>query len=93
MAIFVLLALSSVSVSFAAESATHKSLPVPDPPFTGKIGETYKDSTPSYPAPVSAPKGSPNVLIILLDDVGFGMCRHLAGRYRRRISTSSRPMV
>ena len=34
-------------------------LPKPDPAFKGKIGETYKDSTPSYPQPVKAPKGSP----------------------------------
>ena len=49
-------------------------LPKPDPEFKGKIGETYKDSTPSYPQPLKAAKGSPNVLLILLDDVGFGMC-------------------
>ncbi|MFO0810946.1 MAG: arylsulfatase [Gemmataceae bacterium] len=54
-------------------------LPKPDPAFTGKIGETYKDSTPSYPQPVKAPKGSPNVLLILLDDVGFGMCSTFGG--------------
>ena len=54
-------------------------LPKPDPGFKGKIGETYKDSTPSYPLPVTAPKGSPNVLLILLDDVGFGMCSTFGG--------------
>jgi len=54
-------------------------LPKPDPAFTGKVGETYKDSSPSYPAPVNAPKGSPNVLLILLDDVGFGMCSTFGG--------------
>ncbi len=54
-------------------------LPQPDPPFKGKIGETYKDSTPDYPQPVKAPKGSPNVLLILLDDVGFGMCETFGG--------------
>jgi arylsulfatase len=54
-------------------------LPKPDPEFTGKVGETYKDSTPSYPQPVKAPKGSPNVLLILLDDVGFGMCSTFGG--------------
>jgi arylsulfatase len=47
-------------------------LPQPDPEFKGKIGETLKDSTPSYPQLVKAPKGAPNVLVILLDDVGFG---------------------
>jgi arylsulfatase len=54
-------------------------LPRPDPTFTGKIGATYKDSTPSYPQPVTAPQASPNVLLILLDDVGFGMCSTFGG--------------
>jgi arylsulfatase len=54
-------------------------LPKPDPAFEGKIGETYKDSTPSYPQPVKAPKGAPNVLLILLDDTGFGMCSTFGG--------------
>ncbi len=54
-------------------------LPKPDPAFKGKIGETYKDSTPDYPQPVKAPKGAPNVLLVLLDDVGFGMCSTFGG--------------
>ncbi len=54
-------------------------LPQPDPKFTGQIGETYKDSKPDYPWPVRAPEGAPNVLIILLDDVGFGMCGTFGG--------------
>jgi arylsulfatase A-like enzyme len=48
------------------------SIPKPDPEFKGKIGETLKDSIPSYPQPIKAPQGAPNVLVILLDDVGFG---------------------
>jgi arylsulfatase len=59
--------------------ASGTQLPKPDPDFKGKIGETYKDSTPSYPLPVKASKGSPNVLLILLDDVGFGMCSTFGG--------------
>ena len=54
-------------------------LPMPDPAFRGKIGETYKDSTPNFPLPVKAAKGSPNVLLILLDDVGFGMTSTFGG--------------
>lgn len=54
-------------------------LPKPDPKFKGKIGETYKDSTPDYPMPVTASKGSPNILLILLDDVGFGMSSTFGG--------------
>ena len=56
--------------SFAQDAAV---LPSPtDQPFKGKIGLTYKDSTPSFPAIKLPPKGAPNVLLILLDDVGFG---------------------
>ncbi len=60
-------------------STTSTQLPKPDPKFQGKIGETYKDSTPDYPLPIKAPKGAPNVLLILLDDVGFGMCSTFGG--------------
>ncbi|MFN8766505.1 MAG: arylsulfatase [Pirellulaceae bacterium] len=54
-------------------------LPKPDPKFDGVIGENYRDSKPSYPLPVTARPGSPNVLLILLDDVGFGMCSTFGG--------------
>jgi arylsulfatase len=47
-------------------------LPKPEPPFKGKIGRTVKDSTPDFPKGVEAPKGAPNVLLIMTDDVGFG---------------------
>jgi phosphoglycerol transferase MdoB-like AlkP superfamily enzyme len=54
-------------------------LPQPDPKFAGKVGNTYKDSVPSYPQPLEAPEGDPNVLLILLDDVGFGMASTFGG--------------
>jgi arylsulfatase len=60
-------------------AADGQQLPKPDPAFKGKIGDTYKDSTPDYPQPVQAPKGAPNVLLVLLDDVGFGMCSTFGG--------------
>jgi arylsulfatase A-like enzyme len=49
-------------------------LPPPASEFKGKIGPNYKDSTPDWtPArPLAAPEGAPNVLLIVLDDVGFG---------------------
>ena len=59
--------------------ADGKQLPKPEPAFQGKIGETYKDSTPDYPQPVKAPRGAPNILLVLLDDVGFGMCSTFGG--------------
>ncbi|MFM8223328.1 MAG: arylsulfatase, partial [Planctomycetaceae bacterium] len=56
-----------------AAATDGRQLPQPDPVFKGKVGETYKDSTPDYPRTVRAPQGAPNVLLVLLDDVGFGM--------------------
>ena len=46
-------------------------LPKPDQPYKGKIGRTAAESTPDFPKPLAAPKGAPNVLLILTDDVGF----------------------
>jgi arylsulfatase A-like enzyme len=40
--------------------------------FKGYIGRTFKDSIPWWPEPVKAPAGAPNVLLLILDDVGFG---------------------
>jgi len=40
-------------------------------PFKGSIGTTYRDSQPWWPDEPSARKGAPNVVIIVLDDVGF----------------------
>ncbi len=41
--------------------------------FKGKIGTTFSNSTPDWPeAPSSHDGTSPNVLVVLLDDTGFG---------------------
>ena len=36
-----------------------------------KIGKTIADSKPWWPPQRSAPKGAPNILVVLFDDVGF----------------------
>ena len=48
-------------------------------PFKGTIVETYKDSKADFPKTREAPAGSPNVLLILLDDVGFGASSTFGG--------------
>jgi arylsulfatase len=48
------------------------SLPRPDPPFGGVAERTLAGSKPDFPKPVSTPKGAPNVLLVLVDDAGFG---------------------
>jgi len=40
--------------------------------FKGKIGRSVETSVASWPEPVKAPEGAPNVLIWLIDDAGFG---------------------
>ncbi len=47
-------------------------LPTPDAPFHGVADRTLAGSKPDFPKPVTAPKGAPNVLLILVDDAGFG---------------------
>ena len=54
-------------------------LPIPLAPFEGKIGQTYKESKPDWQEPVSAPEGAPNIIVILLDDVGFGQTSTFGG--------------
>jgi len=54
-------------------------LPYPDPQFRGTIGRTTADSKSDFPQPVSAPKGAPNVLLIMTDDVGFGASSAFGG--------------
>ena len=60
-------------------------LPRPEQPFRGKIGRTVRDSAPDFPKTVAAPKGAPNILIIMTDDVGFGASSTFGGP----ISTST----
>lgn len=55
-------------------------LPRPDPKFNGIIGQTYKDSTPDKIPLVKAPAGAPNVLLILIDDAGFGQWGTFGGQ-------------
>ena len=54
-------------------------LPRPEPPFKGTIGRTAADSKPDFPQPLAAPKGAPNVLLIMTDDVGWGASSTFGG--------------
>jgi arylsulfatase len=63
----------------AAPVIAQEVLPKPMPPFGGVIGQTYRDSKEDYPQPIKAPAGAPNVLLILLDDLGFGQAGTFGG--------------
>ena len=49
-----------------------KQLPPPDPKFGGVIGESASQSKAWWAPRVVPPKGAPNILLIMLDDNGFG---------------------
>src|SRR5690349_1212804 len=49
----------------------NRSMTMPKPEFEGVIGRTYDDSEGWWPPIPSAPDGAPNVVIVLLDDVGY----------------------
>ncbi len=44
----------------------------PGATFPGVIGRTFTESEPAWPQPLRAKPNAPNVLYIVLDDVGFG---------------------
>jgi len=65
------LALGLAVVLMAGAPVHAEQYPAP-PGFKGKIGRTGKESVPDWPTDVTAPKGAPNVLIWMVDDLGFG---------------------
>ena len=69
----VLLLVTSASAASAQDAPRDGSvLPLPPAPFEGVITESYEGSTQDYPQPVAPPGGAPNVMVILIDDLGFG---------------------
>ena len=56
-------------------------LPIPDRPVPGLTTYDAKDPAASFPPiePLLPPEGAPNVLIVLLDDVGFGASSTFGG--------------
>ena len=64
---------------FSGVTFAQEVLPAPPPSFKGQIGLRAKDSKPNFPQPVQAPNGAPNVVLILLDDVGFGAASTFGG--------------
>ena len=54
-------------------------LPKPDPAFKGTIDPSRDKSSPDWPQRPAVKKGAPNVVLILLDDVGFGAISTFGG--------------
>src|SRR5258705_6554117 len=76
------LCIAAVATFLAASLApAQEILPKPEEGFKdAKIGRTYKDSKPGTMALTKAPAGAPNVLVILIDDAGFGQWGTFGGQ-------------
>ena len=48
-------------------------------PYKGKVGKTLAESQEYWAPSVTAPTGAPNVVWILLDDVGYGASSTFGG--------------
>ena len=50
-------------------------LPIPDRAYDGPVYEDAKDPAARFPPiePLRPPAGAPNVLVVLIDDAGFGV--------------------
>lgn len=67
---------STLIIATSARLATHAQTAQP---YQGAVGRTLAESKEYWPEPVKAPAGAPNVVWILLDDVGFGASNTFGG--------------
>jgi arylsulfatase A-like enzyme len=73
-------AFMSAPLAARAQTAIGPVLPAPAAPFSGILAHTpAQSSPPQYPAEPQAPRGAPNVLLIMTDDVGFGASSTFGG--------------
>ena len=71
---------AAAQVQTTGAAGTPLVLPRPDSHFSGNVGRTYLDSgKPQFPQPVQPPKGAPNIVLILIDDAGFGQFSNFGG--------------
>ena len=68
------LAVTAQSISVAASDTEwdRTVLPRPPQPFEGVTKRTLEGSVASYTQPIKAPPDAPNILLVLIDDAGFG---------------------
>ncbi len=64
-----------------SDSVGRQHLPIPDPQWIGVTTYDAKDPDTKFPPiePIRPPDGAPNVLIVMLDDVGFGASSAFGG--------------
>ncbi|HVE34127.1 MAG TPA: arylsulfatase [Gemmatimonadaceae bacterium] len=63
----------------ATKPLSGQQLPAPPTPFGGKIERNAAESTPYWAPRVVPPKGAPNVLLVMIDDEGYGASSTFGG--------------
>src|SRR5262245_45157971 len=63
------------------DSVARTVLPIPDRAYAGTVVYDHKSPDAVFPPiePLRPPEGAPNVLIVLIDDVGFGASSTFGG--------------
>ena len=62
-----------------SQAAQQEVLPKPDAPFAGVVDQDPGKARAAFPAETTATKGAPNVVLILVDDVGFSATATFGG--------------
>ena len=69
------------SLHAASNGSQRSILPIPDRTITALVTYDAKDPDTEFPPiePLRPPEGAPNVLVVLIDDVGFGASSAFGG--------------
>ncbi|OHX64456.1 arylsulfatase [Flammeovirga pacifica] len=70
---------SLLIISYQIVKAQEDELPKNWTEFNGKIGRTFTESEEDYPQPIQPSKEAPNIILVILDDVGFGQTSTFGG--------------
>ena len=73
------LILAAAALLWSQSSIDRTKLPIQPPSFGGRITRDYTTSEPWRTPSVTAPAGAPNVLLILIDDAGYGQTGTFGG--------------
>src|SRR5258707_13749881 len=79
---FLTVMVSLLPLAITAQQIDRTVLPVPEPkpPTITELDARDAKAPPRFE--VKAPKGAPNVVVVLLDDIGFGQSSAFGGRAR-----------
>ena len=72
----------SLSAGISLAAGNLRAQETPPPPYQGVIGKTLADSKEWWAPVAKAPAGAPNIIWILLDDVGYGAAGAFGGVIR-----------